>query len=98
MTVEERAKKAFDAFMNAHYMELSDESVMSAITQALRDQIEDCAKVAEAHHDCGHDGCFAGEPGRDIAEWIRDLAAPREEKPDDDQVEDRFQPGGFWFP
>lgn len=78
MTVEERAKKAFDVFMNVHYMNLSDEMVMTAIIQALRDQIEDCAKIADA--ETATDNTQWRLAAETITDNIRALAEPTEER------------------
>ena len=76
----------------------SYERDFNTVKQALRDQIEDCAKivdrVAEVQTKLGH--LEEASILRTLATTIRAQATPKEEeKPDDNQPDDRFDLEGF---
>lgn len=60
MTLDERAQKTCNAFLHRGYIQ--------ALIEAFRDQIEECAKVAEA--------CDKSTHPAEVADKIRALATP----------------------
>lgn len=91
MTVEERAREC------AAEMGAGDiwERAIEAIEKHLHDQIEDCAQVCES--ESFNNQSDYSSACEDLARLLRALAAPGESKTEDDDVADRFKPGGFWF-
>lgn len=81
MTVEERANKLFfsiDSMVDV----IHRKTITEAITQALQDQIEDCAKIAdEEAQDIGlyKAGQIWQHASKEIAKRIRALTSPTEE-------------------
>ena len=100
MNIEERARKIQQEIANTFGMDHLDEveRELAVIKKALRDQIEDCAKivdrVAEVQTRLGR--LEEASILRTLATTIRAQAAPKEEeKPDDNQPAVRFDLEGF---
>jgi hypothetical protein len=89
MTVEERTRKIFTEEdvdeVGSRYIE----ALQYRIAQALRDQIEDCAGIADRFLTSGD-----RHAAQLIGKQIRALAGKKEET-EDDGPDDRFDLGGF---
>jgi hypothetical protein len=78
MIVEERVQKFFNDDDVEWLGSKRVKRLQERMAQLLRDQIEDCAKVAQEYHDAGEqrEGCDLCELAGCIVEEIRALAGP----------------------